>query len=287
MLPRVPWAIGLVLLSCATLSSNAQARSWQNLYAFGDSYTDSGAGYVDGNGPTAVVYLASDFNIPFTYAGSADSSGKRLNFAVSDAKTGSSEGYWVRPAAGGNVEAARFGLGMRNQVQDFVARVKSGAIRFSADTTIFFLAGGLNDAALPTATTIRNLEDEIRELCGAGGRYFLVALMPTKIPAFSDVGQRLNPALAKIPDELRTALPQAQVAISKWGEYYDAVMDNPARYGLVNTMNLCAGRAVFGENPTPCPTPDRYFYYHDGHPSTAVHRIVAHEMEREFTEAFR
>jgi phospholipase/lecithinase/hemolysin len=40
-------------------------------------------------------------------------------------------------------------------------------------------------------------------------------------------------------------------------------------------------------DPTSFSTPDRYFYYQDGHPSTAVHRIVAHEMEREFTEAFR
>jgi hypothetical protein len=34
-------------------------------------------------------------------------------------------------------------------------------------------------------------------------------------------------------------------------------------------------------------SPDRYFYYHDGHPSIAVRRIVAHEVKREFIEAFR
>lgn len=28
------------------------------------------------------------------------------------------------------------------------------------------------------------------------------------------------------------------------------------------------------------------FYFHDGHPSTAVHRIVAREMEREIEKAF-
>ncbi len=80
---------------------------------------------------------------------------------------------------------------------------------------------------------------------------------------------------------------QAQVAIRKWGEYYDAVTDDPVRFGLVNTKNLCAGRAVFGEDPAPCSTPDRYFCYHDGHSSTAVHRIAAQPMEREFTEVFR
>ena len=30
----------------------------ERLYVFGDSYSDTGAGYLDGNGPTAVAYLA-------------------------------------------------------------------------------------------------------------------------------------------------------------------------------------------------------------------------------------
>ena len=34
-----------------------------------DSYTDSGAGYVDGDGPSAVVYLASSLKFPITCAG--------------------------------------------------------------------------------------------------------------------------------------------------------------------------------------------------------------------------
>ena len=281
-------AILCLVYSCIAPGGHAQARSWQALYCFGDSYTDSGAGYLDADGPTAVVYLAAGLKIPFTYAGAPDSSGKSLNFAVSDAKTGSGEGYWVRPASPiRGIKEARLGLGMRNQVQDFVARVRSGAIRFNGNTTIFFLAGGLNDSALPTATTITNLEDEIRQLYAAGGRYFLVALLPTRIPEFSDVGIRLNPALSKIPAELAATLPQAHIALSKWGAYYDDVIENPARYGLLNTTNLCAGRALFGEDPAPCSSPDKFFYFHDGHPSTAAHRAVAHEMEGEITEAFR
>ena len=86
-------------LACSPLCANTQARHWEALYAFGDSYTDSGAGYLDANGPTAVVYLAANLQIPFTHANSPESPGKSLNFAVSDAKTGSSGGYRVRPAA--------------------------------------------------------------------------------------------------------------------------------------------------------------------------------------------
>src|SRR5262252_4301707 len=93
--PRAVLALSLVLAaSCIP----AHARKWTALYAFGDSYTDSGAGYVDGNGPTAVAYLASRLGIPFTHAADPDSSGKGLNFAVSGARTGASEGVKMRLA---------------------------------------------------------------------------------------------------------------------------------------------------------------------------------------------
>jgi phospholipase/lecithinase/hemolysin len=268
------------------LCSSAHARHWEALYAFGDSYTDSGAGYVDGNGATAVVYLAQSLGIPFTYAGDSQSSGKSLNFAVSGAQTGSSEGVRVRPtgaACGAN--EALFGRGMQTQVLDFERQVKAGTVRFNPDRTLFFLAGGLNDSALPTATTIGNLEGEIRLLYKNGGRYFLVALLPTKIRAFRAVGTRLNPALARIPEDLRFTLPGARVITSGWGQFFDRVMEKPSRYGIINVSDKCAGRSLFGEDPTPCKAPDTYFYFHDGHPSTAVQRIVAQDLEREIREA--
>src|SRR5271169_272038 len=68
------------------------AHPYTMLYVFGDSYSDSGAGYVDGNGPTAVVYLAQRLGIPFTYNGDPASKGRGLNFAVSAASTGEGAG---------------------------------------------------------------------------------------------------------------------------------------------------------------------------------------------------
>jgi phospholipase/lecithinase/hemolysin len=165
-------------------------------------------------------------------------------------------------------------------------QARCGAVRSKSETTLFFLAGGLNDSALPTATTVANLEDEIRQLYEAGARYFLIALLPTKIRSFSDVGLRLNPALARIPNDLRATLPQARIELSNWGRFYDVVMENRAQYGISNTANQCAGRAVFGEDPTPCVAPETHFHFHDGHPSTTVHRIVARELEREVNNAF-
>ncbi len=59
----------MMLLMVGVRCGFAQAKPYTQLYVFGDSYSDSGAGYVDGNGPTAVVYLAQRLGIPFTYFG--------------------------------------------------------------------------------------------------------------------------------------------------------------------------------------------------------------------------
>jgi cholinesterase len=262
------------LFACLAVFSKAQARHWESLYAFGDSYTDSGAGYTDGNGPTAVVYLATKLGIPFTYAGDPNSSGK-------------SDGMRIRAATSGcGPDDALLGRGMQNQVLDFARRVNSGVLHFDPDKTIFFIAGGLNDRGLPTAETIANLEGEIREIVRLGGKNFLVALLPTKIPDFAEMGLRLNPALALIPKDLEPSLKDARIRMSSWGEYFDQVIEKPAEYGIANTTEQCAGRAIFGEDSRPCATPDAFFYFHSGHPSAAVHRIVARGLERELAQLF-
>jgi phospholipase/lecithinase/hemolysin len=68
--------------------------------------------------------------------------------------------------------------------------------------------------------------------------------------------------------------------------FFDEVFQKPTRYGIANTRDRCAGRALFGEDATPCPAPDAYFYYHEGHPSSAVQRIVAERLQHEIAELF-
>lgn len=262
--------VGLAVVSVAP------AADWKNLYVFGDSYSDSGAGYVDGNGPTAVVYMARELGIPFTHAQDpARTAGEGLNFAVSGAQTGSGAGH--------REKTALLGLGMRNQVDDFVARVRSGAVKFDPATTLFFIAGGLNDRRLPTETTVANLEGEIKSLYDAGARHFAVTILPVKIPAFAEVGQRLDPALAKIPESYH--LEGATIRTSRWGAFFDEVMDHPEKYGLTNTTDKVAGREIRNEDTKEQGDPAKYYYYHAGHPSTAVHRAVGAMLAKEAREA--
>ena len=265
-------ALALVspLLAQSAATSGPTTR-YSRLYVFGDSYSDIGAGYVDGNGPTAVAYLGWLMGLQVASSKTANAAGKSLVFAVSGAGTG--EG------AGRQVKEALLGYGMMNQVRDFAARVKSGEIAFDPQTTLFFLAGGLNDGRRETPATLANLRQELQILRELGGRHVTIALLPTKIPQFAAVGRRLNPAYEQFVRE--EAAAGLDLWLNHWGAAFDEVLEHPAAHGIVNTTSACAGRAIFDQDPTPVGDPAACFFYHDGHPSTAVHRIVGKKLFEE------
>ena len=246
-----------------------ETTRYSRLYVFGDSYSDIGAGYIDGNGPTAVAYLGWLMGLQVASSKAANAAGKSLVFAVSGAGTGEGTGRQVKEAL--------LGYGMMNQVRDFAARVKSGEITFDPQTTLFFLAGGLNDGRRETAITLANLKLELQILRELGGRHFTIARLPTKIPQFAAVGLRLNPAYEQfVREEAGTA--GVDLWLNRWGAAFDEVMEHPSAHGIVDTTNACAGRAIFDQDSTPVGDPATYFFYHEGHPSTAVHRIVGKKL---------
>jgi len=264
------FAAALLLL---TALAHAQTRPYTQLYVFGDSYSDVGAGYIDADGPTAVAYLAERLAIPFTFYGAPRSNGKGLNFAVSGAKTG--EG------AGQHYPHGEFlSLGMINQVDEFAALLKSGQIKFNPAQTMFFLAGGLNDRGSPDGYTRANLEAEIDTLYTLGARRFMVALLPTKIAAFATAGIMFNPDLANIPADARAKHPDIRIANSDWGPFFDEVITHLDKYGLADATLTCADRTVKLENPIACARP-AHFYYYAAHPSTAAHKAVGDMLYQE------
>jgi phospholipase/lecithinase/hemolysin len=267
-----------LLFLAATLPAQraAPARPYTALYVFGDSYSDTGAGFQFSDGPTAVAYLAQSLQIPFTYCGAPDSQGKSLNFAVSAAKTGSDPG--VR-----EIPNAIFRLGMKNQVDEFAALLRSGDIKFDPAQTMFFFAGGLNDRGSAPGYTRTNIEAEIDTLYALGARRFMVALLPTKIPAFTTAGYQFNPEIIRIPTDERANHPDIRIANSDWGPFFDQVITHPSQYGLTDTTSPCvAGLPVLNQTPNACASPSSHFYYYVSHPSTAAHRAVGGML---YTEA--
>ena len=72
--------------------SPAPTTPYSRLYVFGDSYSDIGAGYIDGNGPTAVAYLGWLMGLQVASSKATGAAGKSLVFAVSGAGTGEGAG---------------------------------------------------------------------------------------------------------------------------------------------------------------------------------------------------
>ena len=58
-------------------------------------------------------------------------------------------------------------------------------------------------------------------------------------------------------------------------------MNNPAQYGITDITHPCAGRNIHHEDTTPCASPDAHFFYHEGHPSMAVHKAVGDMLYHE------
>jgi len=249
---------------------DTNAKPYTAVYVFGDSYSDIGARYLDGNGPTAVAYFAQAMGVPLTFPKDPNAGTAGLDFAATGATTGEDKG-----------KGPFCCQGMMDQVNDFAARVHSGTLTIKPETTLFFLEGGLNDKKLSTDATVENLTREIHSLQELGARHFTLSLLSTRIPDFAEVAKRLNPAYEGLVADLQKQ--GVDIRLNHWGAYLDEILENPSQYGLVNTTSQCAGRAVLKEDPTPCANPDGYFYFHSGHPSTAVNKIVGDKIYRELS----
>jgi cholinesterase len=270
-------AIGILLLTLGA-AAPARATAYDRLYVFGDSYSDIGAGYLDGNGPTAVAYLAQKMGIPFVPSNDPDANAQGIDFAVTGAKSGANPGKLI--------QGKLLLVGVLNQVYDFAQRVGRNSISFNPATTLFFFEVGLNEHKGPAKPTIDNITREIEILKHLGARHITVALLPVKIPDFTDSGTKLDPALETTVSALRSKLA-IDLTLNHFGAYLDDIVDHPAAYGLANTTSPCAGRALFGEDETPCADPATYFYFHESHPSTFVNKIVGDKLYDEIIDGHK
>jgi cholinesterase len=257
-------ATSATILGSSILSLPAHAVVINDLFVFGDSYSDTGA-YVElSNGPTAVGYLAQDFGITLTTSKNADPGTDGVNFAESGARIS------VGPPPPGQPRS------LTQQVGEFQNYVDTDKVTFNPSTSLFFLLGGLNDHNLITSAQANAATAaQVATLYSLGARIFEIALLPASVPPFTDSADNFNPGYEALVPELQAEYPDATFNLSNWGPDYDYIHDNPSQYGLTNTTDPC------NNFTTTCSAPNTYFYYYVDHPSTYVHQIVGNELYNE------
>lgn len=254
------------LVGFITSATPASAVVINDLFVFGDSYSDTGAFVPLTNGSTAVGYLAQNFGIDLTTSKNPDPGTDGVNFAESGARV------FVGPTPPNTQPRS-----LTQQVDEFKNYVDGGDVTFNPDSTLFFLAGGLNDhnkvssADVNAATT-----SQVSTLYSLGARIFEIALLPQDIPAFTDSALNFNPGYEALVPELQAEFPDATFGLSNWGPDYDNIIMNPSEFGMTNVTDPCRASSTMI-----CSTPDTYFYYFNSHPSDAAHHIVGNEL---FTE---
>jgi cholinesterase len=245
----------------------ASAVTINDLFVFGDSYSDTGAFFPLTNGSTAVGYLAQNFNITLTTSKNPDPGTEGVNFAESGAR------IFVGP----NPPATQ-PRSLTQQVAEFQNYVASNSVTFNPSTTLFFLSGGLNDHNMITpAQANAATTAQVATLYSLGARLFEIALLPSLVPAFSDSANNLNPGFRALVPQLQAEFPDAVFGLSNWGPDFDDILTNPSKYGITNTTDPCLNFAT----GIACSDPDKHFYYFIVHPSDVSHHIVGNEL---FTE---
>jgi hypothetical protein len=142
------FALSAVAVAFGSLAGLAPASAAviNDLFVFGDSYSDTGAFKELSNGPTWAGYLAQDFGITLTTSKNPDPGTDGVNFAESGARV------FVGPAP-----PATQPRSLTQQVSEFQNDVTSDKVTFNPDSTLFFIEGGGNDhtGVTPAVTAAR------------------------------------------------------------------------------------------------------------------------------------
>jgi cholinesterase len=258
---------------------NATMKPISQIIAFGDSRSDIGQGYVDGNGPTAIACMAYRLGLQMI-PGRAASLDLRISrcYAVSGGGSGD--------ASGGGLKAAMFGRGVLAQISDFEDAIRSKFTSVDSDT-LFFIAIGLNDRGLASEEITTNYQIAIDRLYALGARRLVLSRLPAISPPYAEFADRINSLLSDIVEWGTSKHADCKIHLSRFDEYFDDIRAYPNAHGLENAADPCApGRAVFGEETARCGEPEKYFYYHPDHPSAVVHALVGAKLAQECVGVF-
>jgi len=276
------------------LTTKASAASFDQLYVFGDSLSDTGniynatgktypasPPYFQGrfsDGPIWVDYLGDQLglkptlltDINFTTIPPTPIPTQGINFAFGGASSGLGNG--VVPNA--NLP------GVLKQVLDFAGTLKAN--NQTADpNALYTLWGGADDLLFvnpkdPT-TPISNISEALNILAGVGAKNILVFNLPDlgKLPA--DQAYDLNPAtLSESTSEFNSGLAKTVSDLSQnpnlniFSVDTYSLFNQASALGFTNVTESCLSRLDI------CNPGNNKFLIWDGfHPTTAAHKLIA------------
>ena len=280
-------AAGFVLFSFM-LPTKASTASFDQLYVFGDSLSDTGniynltgkgyppnPPYFDGrfsDGPNWVDYLGDQLGLKPTLFTTIPSTPptQGINFAIGGASSGLDNA--VLPDSGLP--------GVLKQVLNFAGTLKANNQTANPDA-LYTLWGGANDFLFPnpkdSTTPISNISVALNTLVGAGAKNILVFNLPDlgDLPAAKTKGR--NPtALSKSSSEFDLGLAETVSALNQnpnlniFSVDIYSLFNQASALGFTNVTESCLSR------PDICdPGNNKFLFWDDVHPTTAVHKVIA------------
>ncbi|MCC5608658.1 SGNH/GDSL hydrolase family protein [Nostoc sp. CHAB 5834] len=265
------------------------AKDYDNIYVFGDSFSDSGnvynatngiipssPTYSNGrfsNGPIWVDYLASDLGLTLNL---------KNNFAFGGATTGTENiGLPSLP-------------GLQQQINSFVSAQ-------TADPNALYIIiwAGTNDylsyffGGVPNPTnTVGNLSAALTSLVTDGARDIMVVNLPDlgKLPFANFDSQRsnlfktfssthnssLNTTLKSLRQQLSPDINLIELNVNS---LFDRVIAAPDEFGFTNVTNSCISKDL-SVVPIDVPTqqvlcnPEKFVFWDEVHPTTTTHKLI-------------
>ena len=298
------FSVGLLV---GTLEVQAASfGSISRIYAYGDSYSDSGAsldistravnadvpgssilpnepalGLYDAqgrwtNGPTSVEVLSKQLEVGL------------VSYAVGGAKSGGGNFFgWLDSFQD---------TGVFGQVEQFSTEIAAQSadaeglyyIFVSANDFFEYLTESDSSNTIDelAAQTVDNIARSVSTLSALGRRQFLVVNSSdlAALPGASEFNiteqseqftSSMNALLPVELERLPQALDDTEIALYDHVAVSDRIRKNPQNYGLTNITEPC--QPVFPIEPA-CSNPDEYYFWDENHPTRCVHQIISEDM---------
>ncbi|OYD96584.1 GDSL family lipase [Nostoc sp. 'Peltigera membranacea cyanobiont' 210A] len=280
-------AAGFYLLSLI-FPLKVSAKDYDEIYVFGDSFSDTGNvfnatnGIVPpnppyfnkrfSNGPVWVEYLASNLRLTFN---------PNTNFAFGGATTGFKNiGISTLP-------------GLQQQINSFTIANPS-----ADPNSLYILWAGINDyldyffQGTPNPTqSVTNLSTAVKSLAAVGARDIMVLNLPDlgKFPVTSGNRQissllstftsKHNSSLTKNLNLLSQELnPNIKIIPLDINSLFNRIIAEPEEFSLMNGTDSCIGDSPVvpievTTQPVIC-IPDKFLFWDEIHPTTATHKLI-------------